>query len=81
MNLVTIQTERLLLQAFTPEVYQYAFTQLDDAAIKELFGHNSDAELATDKERFEKGMTTFNKSFLFFQLRDKHTNRYLWWCG
>src|SRR6478609_10959568 len=81
MELFTLQTERLLLKAFTPEVYQYAFTQLDDAGIKEFFGHNSDAELATEKERFEKGMTTFNKSFLFFQLRDTYTNRFLGWCG
>jgi ribosomal-protein-alanine N-acetyltransferase len=76
-----LETERLLLKAFTPEVYQYAFTQLDDNGIKELFGHSTDAELATERERYEKGMTTFNKSFLFFQLRDKNTHRFLGWCG
>lgn len=77
----TIETERLLLKAFTPEVYQYAFTTLDDTGIKELFGHSNDGELATERERFEKGMVTFNKSFLFFQLRDKYTHRFIGWCG
>lgn len=71
----------MILTAFTPEVYSYAFTNLNDAEIKDFFGHNTDEELATDRERFEKGMTTFNKSFLYFQLREKDTNRFLGWCG
>ena len=77
----TIQTKRLVLKAFTPEVYQYAFTHLDEAGIKDLFGHATDEELAVEQERFEKGMVTFNKSFLFFQLRDRITDRFMGWCG
>ncbi|MES2778466.1 MAG: GNAT family protein [Bacteroidota bacterium] len=77
----TIETERMLLKAFTPEVYQYAFTHLNDDAIKELFGHANDEEFLKEKDRFEKGLITFNKTFLYFQLRDKHTNRFLGWCG
>lgn len=77
----TIQTERLLLQAFTPEVYQYAFTNLNDAELKELFGHANDEELAKEKDRFKHGLTTFNKSFLYFQIREKNTKRFMGWCG
>lgn len=77
----TIQTERLVLKAFTPDVYHYAFTQLEEAGIKDLFGHATDEEFAFEKERFEKGMATFNKSFLFFQLRDRFTDRFMGWCG
>lgn len=77
----TIETERLTLKAFTPEVYHYAFAKLNEAEIKELFGHSTDEELAKEKERFEKGLTTFNKTFLYFQIRDKQTNRFMGWCG
>ncbi|MBP9186649.1 MAG: GNAT family N-acetyltransferase [Bacteroidia bacterium] len=77
----TIETERLLLKAFTPEVYFYAFNNLNNTEIKELFGHTSDEELAVDKDRYENGLTTFNKDVLFFQIRDKLTNRFMGWCG
>ncbi|MES2560349.1 MAG: GNAT family protein [Bacteroidota bacterium] len=77
----TIETKRLLLKAFTQEVYQQAFTNLTDTELKELFGHANDEELAKEKDRFDKGLTSFNKSFLYFQIRDKQTNRFMGWCG
>jgi ribosomal-protein-alanine N-acetyltransferase len=81
MNLHTITTDRLLLKAFTPEVYQHAFTTLSEDEIIKFFGHQNHEAFVVEKERFDKGMTTFNKSFLFFQLRDRLTNDYLGWCG
>lgn len=77
----TLQTNRLTLSAFTPEVYEYAFTQLSQPGIMQLFGHQKEEEFLTEKERYDKGMVTFNKSFLFFQLRDKNTGQFLGWCG
>jgi [ribosomal protein S5]-alanine N-acetyltransferase len=76
-----IETERMILKAFTPELYQYAFTNLSDAEIKTLFGHATDEEFAKEKDRFEKGMTTFNRTFIYFQLREKGTKRFMGWCG
>jgi ribosomal-protein-alanine N-acetyltransferase len=81
MKLLTIETERMLLKAFTPEVYHYTFTTMNDKEIMLFFGHQTDKELQVEKERFTKGMTTFNKSFLFFQLRDEISDTYLGWCG
>src|SRR6478609_469532 len=80
-TLQTLTTDRLFLKAFTPEVYQKAFITLDEDAIISLFGHQNREEFLVEKDRFDKGMTTFNKSFLFFQLRDKTTNTFLGWCG
>lgn len=77
----TLTTSRLLLKAFTPEVYQEAFTQFTPEQQMELFGCKTAKELEIEQDRFEKGMTTFNKTFLFFQLRDLHTNEMLGWCG
>lgn len=80
-TLYTLTTERLLLKSFTHEVYRQAFTELDEAAIIDLFGHNGHDDYLAEKERFDKGMVTFNKSFIFFQLRDKSSNQFLGWCG
>jgi ribosomal-protein-alanine N-acetyltransferase len=80
-SLETLITPRLELKAFTPEVYQRAFTSLTEQEIRSLFGHQTDEAYAMEKDRFEKGMTTFNRSFLFFQLRDKQTQSFLGWCG
>jgi [ribosomal protein S5]-alanine N-acetyltransferase len=76
-----ITTQRVTLTAFTPEVYHHAFTNLSENAIMELFGHQNQKEFLIEKDRFDKGMTTFNKSFLFFQLRDKTNNEFLGWAG
>src|SRR6187402_3583033 len=80
-TLLTRSTNRLELKAFTPEVYQHAFTSLNEADIIALFGHQNHEEFLVEKDRFEKGMTTFNRSFLFFQLREKGSNVFLGWCG
>jgi ribosomal-protein-alanine N-acetyltransferase len=80
-SLDTLSTNRLCLKAFTPEVYRQAFTLLPETEIRSLFGHQNDEAFLLEKERFENGMTTFNKGFLFFQLRDRSTNIFLGWCG
>ncbi len=81
MEFEILTTERLKLIAFTPEVYQYAFTTLPEEEIKKFFGHANHEAYLVEKDRFDKGMTTFNKSFLFFQLRDKNTDAFMGWCG
>lgn len=80
MKFDTLETERLTLRKMTPEVMTevYAFS---DAEICRYLGFSSTQELLLERERFEGGMTTFNKSFLFFQLIDRERDVIMGWCG
>jgi len=77
----TLETERLVLREINPEIYHLAYSLWKDEAIISFFGLHSHEELASEKIKFEDGMTTFNKTFLFFHLLDKSTQALIGWCG
>ncbi len=77
----TLPTKRLLLREMNPEVYQHVFTHYTDEELKQFFGLRTDDELDLKKQTYRNGLTTFNKSFLYFQLVKKETNENIGWCG
>lgn len=81
MHFETLLTERLKLRKLTPEVFTYVFENFSDYEIKTFFDINSDLELKKEKEKYKKGISTFNKTFLYFQLIDKITENIIGWCG
>jgi ribosomal-protein-alanine N-acetyltransferase len=76
-----LYTEQLLLRVLTPEVYRLVFTTYTDEEIKAFFGLASDEALLQEKEKYSRGMTTWNRSFRFFQLIDKLSKQVIGWCG
>ena len=81
MNFEYINTERLRLRKITPEVYAYVFAEYTNEEQKSFFGFNTDAELEKERGKFEKGISTFNKSFVLFQLIDKASQKIIGSCG
>lgn len=63
-----IKTERLSLRKITPDVLAFVHRSYDDNMLMEFFGLKEPSELEREKLQFEKGMTTFNKTFLWFHL-------------
>ena len=80
MEFEIITTERLKLRKITPEVYNYIFENYSAEQIIKFLGIKPE-EFAAEKEKLEKGMTTFNKSFLYFQIIDKSFDIIIGWCG
>lgn len=80
MKFVEIDTERLILQAVTPEVYDYIF-QLGEQQAMDFFGCTTEEELASKRIRHTNGLRTHNKTFLYFQLIEKKTDEMIGWCG
>ncbi|WP_333599874.1 GNAT family N-acetyltransferase [Flavobacterium sp.] len=76
-----LTTDRLLLRKLSPEVFQYIYEKYSDAELLTFLGLTDENALAVEKEKFRKGLSTFNKSFLYFQLLDKSTNKIIGWCG
>lgn len=80
MNFFTLETERLTLRMITPDVMNQIL-QLSDGEICRFLGFSTKHELELERQRFEAGMTTFNKSFRFFQLIDREHDVLMGWCG
>ena len=75
------RTTRLTLRKLTPEVYRHVFENLTEREQMNFFGFNSEAELYPEEEKFRKGLVTFNRSFLIFQLVLNQTQKVIGWCG
>lgn len=67
------------LRAVTPEVYSFVFNNYSTEELMQFFGFTTPEELAKEKNRFEKGMTTFNKTFILFHILENNKN--IGWCG
>ena len=76
-----IETERLLLRELNPEAYGKLLASNNDQEIKSFFGFTTEEQLQEEKNRFAKGLTTFNKSFKFFFIVEKQSNKTIGWCG
>lgn len=81
MNFEILKTERLLLKKFSPNDFIYIFENYSEKEIKKLLGHNSEEELLKEKSKYEKGYTTYNKSFEYFQIIDKASKTIIGGCG
>ncbi|AXG74820.1 N-acetyltransferase [Flavobacterium arcticum] len=81
MKFKEISTKRLKLRIVTPEVYSYVYDNYDNATIKAFFGIKTDAEVEKERENYNKGVTTYNRSFLHFFLLQPDTDTVIGWCG
>jgi [ribosomal protein S5]-alanine N-acetyltransferase len=76
-----IETPRLKLRKITPDTFDFIYKNYSDDKLKIFLGLTTDEDLAKEKNRYEKGLSTFNKSFAYFHLLDKLTENNLGWCG
>jgi len=76
-----IQTKRLILRKWTPETYQWLFENHLREEIYEILGLETDEEYVKEKNKYEKGYATFNRTLLFFQMILKEGYRTIGGCG
>ncbi|MGX7666012.1 GNAT family N-acetyltransferase [Flavobacterium pedocola] len=81
MKFLIIETENLILRKLTPEVYAHVFNAYSEDDIKTFFGLETQADFIKEKEKFQKGMATYNRSFANFQLIDKTSDEIIGGCG
>lgn len=81
MKLNDLETERLSLRKLTPEVYKTLFTSFSDGEIMDFLGLKSVGELNNEKEKFHKGLSTYNRSFVWFLLFHKEAKEIIGSCG
>ena len=81
MNIETLESERLSLRKLTPEVLKHAFSNFSAAELMTFLGLKSVPELDRERAKYEKGISTHNKSFLYFQIIGKASGEIIGWCG
>lgn len=75
-----INTDRLILREITQEVMDFVFGNYSDSGLMNFFNY-SEEQLAVEKEKYNKGYSTFNRTFLYFFLIDKESKKLIGWCG
>jgi [ribosomal protein S5]-alanine N-acetyltransferase len=78
---VVLETDRLYLSELNPAIYNHLFTQCADEEIKAYLGLKNEAELAEEKGRFSKGLTTYFHSFKNFRVLEKAAGTVMGRCG
>jgi [ribosomal protein S5]-alanine N-acetyltransferase len=81
MTFEYLNTSRLLLRKLSPETVDYIYKNYTNKQLIAFLGLKDEVQLAIEKVKFESGLTTFNKSFLYFQLLDKKSEAVVGWCG
>lgn len=81
MEVEELMTSRLILRKLTPEVFDYIYRDLPEKNQLEFLGLHSALELKTEKKKYEEGLWTYNKRFLYFQLLEQESSKIIGWCG
>lgn len=63
-----LETERLRLRKLTPYSIQSLYATLNDEELKQFFGIEHDADLVKEKQKVSHGLSTHNRSQVWFQM-------------
>ena len=81
MKFEEIITDKLILRKFTQESFDSIYSDMSQDEQLDILGLNSIEKLLEEKEKYKKGLSTYNKKFLYHQLIDKKTSTIIGWCG
>ncbi len=81
MEVEELTTSRLKLRKLTPEIFDYIYRDLSATKQIEFLGLDSKKELDVERKKYEEGLWTHNKKFLYFQLLDQKNRKIIGWCG
>lgn len=70
-----------MLRKLTPEIYWFIYENYSEDELIQFLGLKSFHELCREKEKYSKGLSTYNKSFVNFKLFDIHSGLYIGNCG
>lgn len=76
-----LSTDRLLLRKLSPEIFDFIHQNYTEQELMTFLGLTTEEALTFEKEKYRKGLSTFNKSFCYFQILEKTTEQIIGWCG
>jgi [ribosomal protein S5]-alanine N-acetyltransferase len=81
MDFEIFKTERLELRKLTPSDFNYIFENYPEAEIRMFLGISSDIEFAKELNKYKNGYSTYNRSFVFFQMLSGPDQQIIGGCG
>jgi ribosomal-protein-alanine N-acetyltransferase len=81
MNFEELTTPRLRLRKLTQEVYDYVFAKYNDKELITFLGVESAKDLQAEKDRYASNLSSYNKTFVYFQLIHKENGKIIGSCG
>jgi len=81
MDLVHIDTRRLLLTGISPGDMTNIFERLPKPEVKKILGHRSEEAYLKEAFKQKSGYSSHNRSFLLFLLTDKASETIIGRCG
>lgn len=81
MKIEELTTKRMALRKLTPTIFKYIYEQLTIPEQMAFLGLNSKEEWELEKNKYNDGLWTHNKKFLYFQLLEKTSRNIIGWCG
>lgn len=81
MNFELLETPNLILRKITPETYDFIFQHYNDNELMVFFGISTKEELDKERTKHKKGLSTYNRSFVNFQIFQKQTPEMIGACG
>ena len=80
MQFEQLATPRLILRKLTPEAYGYLYANFDDNYLMQFLGMDAGA-VGKEKEKYNQGLTSYNRTLVNFQLIEKDSGRIIGACG
>lgn len=74
-------TQRLTLRLVEQAILSYRFFHDSDEELMSFLGLKTHEELAKERVKFEGGLATHNKKFLYFMLLESNSDKVIGWCG
>lgn len=76
-----LKTPRLLLRPLTQETMDHIFQEMKPKEARQFLGLKSSDEYASEKKKYNEGLSTYNRKFLYHHLIDQKTMKVIGWCG
>lgn len=76
-----LNTKRLILREYSQKISDNVFQNYTEKELMKFLGLHLKSELAEEKRKYEEGLSTFNRKFLYFHLIIKDSNKLIGWCG
>lgn len=81
MQFDTYDIGNVLVRKLTPEDFKYIFKTYSDIELKAFLGVATDEALQVERNKSDKGYTSYNRSMRLFQIIDKESGRVIGACG
>lgn len=81
MQLIELNTNRLILKGYRPADIQYVFSNYSKPEVMNILGHVNEQAYLKEKDKVDRGYAAYNRDFVMFFLVEKSSGRIMGRCA